>query len=253
MVLSRKQPLLSVENLHVQIGKRMILHEISFSVDEGEIIGVIGPNGCGKTTLLNAISGFLPVDTGTISFRNRDIMHLEPHVRAQLGINRGFQHSGVFREMTVEDNLILAAERAPEFPWWWMFSSRLRKRMNSIVENALLGIDLLAHRKSLAGILSGGQLRLLEIARLQLSKGSLLLIDEPTAGVAPKLKQTLSESIRKLVKEGGHTAILVEHDLKFLFDIADRIIVLVDGEKYLEGSPDIVRNDERLRKVYFGE
>lgn len=247
------RPILSVEDLHVQIGKRMVLHDVSFTVRPKEIVGVIGPNGCGKTTLLNAISGFLPVDTGTISFDGSDIMHLEPYRRARAGIARSFQHFGVFKDMTVEENLMVAIEQAEHYPWWWSFSPSHRERMSERIEKALAQVDLSDHRKSLAGILSGGQLRLLELARIQLSRSKLLLIDEPTAGVAPMLRKELSKVIRAMVEEHGHTAVIVEHDLEFLFNLADRIVVLVDGEKYLEGTPEEVEKDERLKKLYFGE
>jgi len=244
---------LSVENLHVRIGKRLILHDVSLNVQEGEILGVIGPNGCGKTTLLNALSGFNQAEEGMIIFKGKDIMFLEPHVRARLGLSRGFQHAGIFRDMTVAENIVISVERAEKYPWWWALSPKHRRKMNLIVEEALKEVDLLPHKDLVAGLLSGGQLRLLELARLRLSKGSLLLIDEPTAGVAPILKNKLSEIIRQLVKEHGHTAIIVEHDLRFLFDLADRVVVLVDGEKYMEGRPEEIKNDERLKKVYLGE
>lgn len=246
-------PILSVEDLHVQIGKRMVLHDISFSVHPKEIVGIIGPNGCGKTTLLNAVSGFLPVDAGTISFDGNDIMHLEPYRRARAGIARSFQHFGVFKEMTVEENLMVAVEQAENYPWWWSFAPSYRQAMAERISRALNQVNLADHRQSLAGILSGGQLRLLELARIQLSKSKLLLIDEPTAGVAPVLRQELSRVIRTMVEEHGHTAVIVEHDLDFLFNLADRVVVLVDGEKYLEGTPEEIKRDERLKKVYFGE
>ncbi len=245
--------ILSVENLHVRMGQRLILDDISFKVGEGEIVGVIGPNGCGKTTLLNALSGFLPLEEGVITFKNEDIMKLDPYLRARLGMNRGFQYVGIFRDMTVDENLMITIERAEKYPWWWMFSPKYRKHMNDVIEESLREVELLPHKEMIAGMLSGGQLRLLELIRLRLAKGNLLLIDEPTAGVAPILKNKLSEIIRKLVKEHGHTAIIVEHDLKFLFDLADRVIVLVDGQKYLEGTPAEVKGDERLKKVYLGE
>lgn len=250
---SESKNILSVENLHVRMGQRLILDDISFSVKEGEIIGIIGPNGCGKTTLLNALSGFLSLEEGIITFKEEDIMRLDPYLRARLGLSRGFQHAGVFRDMTVEENLMIAVERAEKYPWWWMFSPKHKKKMDAVVEESLKEVDLLSHKKMTAGLLSGGQLRLLELVRLRLCKGNLLLIDEPTAGVAPILKNKLSEIIRKLVREHGHTAIIVEHDLKFLFDLADRVIVLVDGEKYFEGTPAEVKADERLKKVYLGE
>lgn len=246
------KPILSIENLHVQIGARMILQDVSFEVDEGEVVGIIGPNGCGKTTLLNAISGFLPVDTGIISVNGADIMNLPAHRRARSGVVRGFQHAGVFRGMSVEENLMMAVERAQKYPAWWMLSPDYRKKMSVVVGNALQEVGLLSHKKSLAGVLSGGELRLLELARLKILPGNLLLIDEPTAGVAPLLRDTLAAMIRKVSKDHGRTVVIVEHDLPFLFNLAERIIVLVDGQKYLEGTPEEVRGDERLKKIYFG-
>lgn len=247
------KPVLSLENLHVQIGDRMILQNVSFDVSAGEVVGIIGPNGCGKTTLLNAISGFLPVDSGTISVNGADVMNMPAHIRSRIGVARGFQHAGVFREMTVEENLMMAVERAEKYPWWWMTSAKLRVKMSRAVDAALEDVNLSNHKKSLAGVLSGGELRLLELARLKIVHGNLLLIDEPTAGVAPILRDNLSKMIKNLSKEHGRTVIIVEHDLRFLFSIAERIIVLVDGQKYLEGTPEEVRRDERLQKIYFGE
>lgn len=251
--MHEKDPILRVENLHVKIGKRSIIHNISFEVFPGEIVGIIGPNGCGKTTLLNAVSGFVNPEDGTIAFRESDITTMPPHARAQKGISRGFQHAGVFRDMTVAENLMLTIERNEKYPWWWMFSKAFRKKMTRTIDVSLDEVGLSSHKDSPAGLLSGGQLRLLELTRLRFSKEGLLLIDEPTAGVAPLLRSQLSKIISELVREHGHTAIIVEHDLKFLFDITDRIIVLVDGEKHLEGKPEEVKNDDRLRKVYFGE
>jgi len=231
----------------------MILQDVSFEIRAGEVVGIIGPNGCGKTTLLNAVSGFLPIDAGTISVNGSDIMDLPAHARAELGIARGFQHAGVFREMTVEENLMMVVERTEKYPWWWVLSRDWREKMSVAVETALVEVNLSSHRKSLAGVLSGGELRLLELARLKILKGDLLLIDEPTAGVAPVLRDNLAKMIKKLSKHHGRTVVIVEHDLRFLFNLAERIIVLVDGQKYLEGTPEEVRRDERLQKIYFGE
>jgi branched-chain amino acid transport system ATP-binding protein len=231
----------------------MILQDISFDVGAGEIVGIIGPNGCGKTTLLNTISGFLPIDTGTISVNGTDVMNMLAHDRVGLGIVRGFQHAGVFREMTTEENIMMAVERAENYPWWWMLSSDWRKKMNLTIDTALDEVNLIAHKKSMAGVLSGGELRLLELARLKILPGSILIVDEPTAGVAPILRDNLSKMIKKLSKDHGRTIVIVEHDLPFLFNIAERIIVLVDGQKYLEGAPEEIRKDERLKKIYFGE
>ena len=230
----------------------MILRDVSLNVKEGEIIGLIGPNGCGKTTLLNAISGFVPLESGTISFAGRDIMNLPPYQRAILGIGRSFQHAGIFKELSVADNIIMGAERAEKYPWWWMFVPRYRQKMERIIDNALTEVGLLAHKQSLAGILSGGQIRLLELARLKLFNGKLLLIDEPTAGVAPALREQLAQVIKNLNQQHGFTIIIVEHDLKFLFNLVNRVVVLVDGQKHIEGSPEEIQKDKRLQEIYFG-
>lgn len=247
-----KKNILTIENLNVRFGKQEVLNKVSLYIKEGERVGVIGPNGCGKTTLLNAISGFVPIDTGTISFEENDIMNLLPYQRAKLGIGRSFQHAGVFKDLSVEDNIVVGAEKANHYPWWWMFAPDYHKKMDKIIDDSLKEVGLLSHRKALAGILSGGQIRLLELARLKLFKGKLLLIDEPTAGVAPGLRKQLSHIIRELNEECGFTVIIVEHDLKFLFDLVDRVVVLVDGEKYMEGTPEEIQNNQGLQEIYFG-
>lgn len=244
--------ILELGNVSVKFGDAMILKNISFSVNEKEIVGIVGPNGCGKTTLLNAISGFVPLDSGTISYNGKDIMDLPPYKRAQLGIGRSFQHAGIFRDLSVEDNIVIGLEKAEKYPWYWMFASKFRNKTNRIVKESLEEVDLLAHRKSLAGILSGGQIRLLELARLQLFQGKILLIDEPTAGVAPVLRTQLATIIKKLNREHGFAIVVIEHNLKFLFDIVDKVVVLVDGEKYMEGKPEEIQKDKRLQDIYFG-
>lgn len=243
---------LQVENLNVYFGQRQILKNISFDLKPGEIVGIIGPNGCGKTTLLNALSGFAKTNPGCILLEDKDISILPPYERARLGIGRSFQNAGIFKEMTLEENLMLVLERQARFPWHWMTSGHHRKIMQGAIEEALESVGLLNHKKLSAGLLSGGQLRLLEMARLKLEKKKILLIDEPTAGVAPVLRDALSKSIKSLAQEHGHSILLVEHNLQFMFDLADRVIVLVDGEKYMEDAPEILRKDRKLQEVYFG-
>jgi len=244
--------ILKVENLHVQLGKRMIIDNVNLNLKAGEIVGVIGPNGSGKTTLLNTLSGFLPVDTGSILYLENDITNLPAYKRAKLGINRGFQHVGVLKEMTLAENLMMPIEKADKLPWWWMFSKKLKRKVSKKIDKALAEVDLLAHKHSLAGVLSGGQLRLLEMQKLQLFGGELVLIDEPTAGVSPALRNVLASTIKSLSQDHGRGVVLVEHDLKFLFNLVDRVIVLVDGKKYMEGTPAEVQKDKRLQEVYFG-
>ena len=173
-------------------------------------------------------------------------------MRAKLGIGRSFQSAGVFREMTVEENVMLALEYAKKYPWWWKFSKKYRKMADDAIESHLQELNLSEHRHSSAGILSGGQLRLLELLRMKIGESSLLLIDEPTAGVAPVMRQAIATMIQTLAKEKNRSMLIVEHDLKFLFGLVHRVIVLVDGEKYLEGTPEEVQNDVRLQEIYFG-
>lgn len=260
-------PALELRNVHVRFGQRQILTGINLTVKPGEIVGLIGPNGCGKTTLLNAVSGFAPVETGSVLLHGNDISDKPSHERARLGLGRGFQNVGIFREMTLRENLLMTIERAAPprrgeprssderaeyYPWWWMFSRARMKAADEQVRSALSDVGLDAHADHIAGELSGGQLRLLELARLRLSKGSVLLIDEPTAGVAPAMRQVLGREIKKLCTEHGRTIVLIEHDLKFLFDLVERVVVLVDGRVHMEGPPSEVQKDERLREVYFG-
>lgn len=242
--------MLTVENLHVQFDQHVVLQGLSLQLKEGEIVGLIGQNGCGKTTFLNTVSGFVKNQSGSILFADEDITALAPFQRAQRGIGRSFQAAGVFREMSLEENLMLAIEKAQDYPWWWMMSRKWRKKMDKTIDEALKSVELLGHKKSLAGVLSGGQLRLLELLRLQISGGKLLLIDEPTAGVSPSMKKTLSKMIRALAKD--RSILIVEHDLKFLFDLVDRVVVLVEGEVYMEGKPEEIVKDKKLQEVYFG-
>ncbi len=244
--------MLTLENIVVKFDKTLVLHDVSLKVKPREIVGIIGPNGCGKTTLLNAISGFTPVTSGSILFVDEDITEWPAYKRAQAGIGRSFQTAGIFKEMTVEENLMIALEHAKKYPWWWRFSKEYRRASNKIIDDILRSVDLHAHKYSMAGVLSGGQLRLLELMRLKMSGGKLLLIDEPTAGVSPVMRKTLAKNIRELAKEEDRSIVIVEHDLKFLFDLVDRVIVLVEGQKYLEGKPVEVQKDKRLQEVYFG-
>lgn len=244
--------MLKVEDLSVQFGLRTVLNSVDFELQPGEIVGVIGPNGCGKTTLLNTLSGFVPSRTGSIIFQDEDITNLASFKRAGLGLGRSFQAAGVFKEMTLEENLMLTVEASENLPMWWRFSRKEKDRVDKIIDKQLKSMDLLGHKHSLAGVLSGGQLRLLEMLKLKIAGGDLLLIDEPTAGVAPVMRNMLSEAIRELHKSKKRSIVIVEHDLKFLFDLVDRVIVLVEGEVYMEGKPKDLINDPKLKKVYFG-
>jgi len=238
-------PTLSLNGISLSIQNHKILQDISFDVEEGEIIGLIGPNGSGKTTLFNVLSGFLKPTKGSISYGGKDITTLIPSKRARLGIGRVFQHFGIFREMTLEENIRVALEALPR---------EQRRQFGDIEELIRATLDmatLTSHAKQKAGSLSGGQMRLLEIARTLKSGKELLLLDEPTAGVSPKMTHQVAEIIQEL-KRGGKTVLIIEHDLPFIARICDRVIVLDVGKIVLTGEPEKVRQSKELQEIYFG-
>ncbi|PIQ76095.1 ABC transporter ATP-binding protein [Candidatus Peregrinibacteria bacterium CG10_big_fil_rev_8_21_14_0_10_49_24] len=238
-------PILSLANIGLTIQGHHILNGVSFDVEEGEVVGLIGPNGSGKTTLFNVLSGFLKPTEGSVTFREDDITHLIPSKRAQLGVGRVFQHFGIFREMTLEDNVRVALEAMPK---------ELRNDMGTMEETVRATLEmatLLSHAKQKAGSLSGGQMRLLEIARTLKSGKELFLLDEPTAGVSPKMTHQVADIIGALKKE-KKTVLIIEHDLPFIAQICDRVVVLDVGQVVLSGKPDEVKKSKELQEVYFG-
>ena len=244
-ILSFMSSILSVSHLGLTIAGQTILEDISFAVEEGEAIGLIGPNGSGKTTLFNVLSGFLKPTKGSIHFCNKDITNLSASERARAGIGRVFQNFGIFREMTLEENVLVALEALPK---------EQRKAMGDlkeIVKGTLALVGLSQYAKKKAGSLSGGQMRLLEIARTLKAEKQLFLLDEPTAGVSPKMTNQVSDLISELKKE-GKTVLIVEHDLPFISRICDRVFVLDVGKVVLTGKPEEVKKSKELQEIYFG-
>lgn len=237
--------ILSLDNIGLKIGDHQILHNVSFSIEEGDIVGLIGPNGSGKTTLLNVLSGFLKPTSGSITLRDNDITQLAPSKRAKLGLGRVFQNFGIFREMTLEENVMVAIEALPKE------QRQALGNMKDLVAGTLDMVGLSAHAKKKAGSLSGGQMRLLEIARTLKSGKEVFLLDEPTAGVSPKMTHQVADIIEELKKE-GKTVLIIEHDLPFISRICDQVVVLDVGEVVLQGTPGEVKQSKELQEVYFG-
>jgi branched-chain amino acid transport system ATP-binding protein len=243
--------MLEISDIFVSFQGSKVLNGITCAITSGETVGVIGPNGSGKTTFFNCISGFAASVSGTITLRGERIDHLEPHLRAQRGLGRVFQNFGIFREMTLLENIQLALESrrgqtAGIFPW----SKRTRElREESMTFLNEVGLSKKADDK--AGSLSGGQMRLLEIVRTLALGADLFLLDEPTAGVSPRMKEDIARSIKNL--QGlGKTVLIIEHDITFIQKFCDRIVVLEEGRVVLDGTPEQVRNDTRLQEIYFG-
>ena len=238
-------PLLTVSNLSLTIGCQTILNRISFAVEQGEVIGLIGPNGSGKTTLFNVLSGFLQPTEGRIAFRGKDMTNTSPAKRAKEGIGRVFQNFGIFREMTLEENILVALEALTKGDRKALGDPK--KKVQETLE--LVGLQTKAKEK--ASCLSGGQMRLLEIGRTLASGKELFLLDEPTAGVSPKMTNDVAHLIRELKAE-KKTVLIIEHDLPFIAKICDRVLVLDLGQIVIAGSPKEVHHHKKLREIYFG-
>lgn len=237
--------ILDLQNVSLSIGNHQILNDVTFDIAQGQVIGLIGPNGSGKTTLFNVISGFLKPSSGVILLRGEDISQTSPSQRAKRGVGRVFQNFGIFREMTLEENVLVALEALPK---------EQRKdlgNLRDVVDATLEMVGLQDHAKKKAGSLSGGQMRLLEIARTLKSGKELFLLDEPTAGVSPKMTGQVA-GIIKALKEEGKTVLIIEHDLPFIGSICDEVIVLDVGQVVLQGKPNEVKKSKELQQIYFG-
>lgn len=241
----------SVSNISVQFGQVKILRSVSFQVETGGTVGIIGPNGSGKTTLFNAISGFAPLTDGSIIIHEKDISKLPPHARAVAGLCRVFQNFGVFKQLTVLENVVLALQ-AKLTTLQALIPSRSRwKRYTDEALSFLEMVGLKDKHALLAGSLSGGQLRLLEMARALASNAEVYLLDEPTAGVSPKLKDEVSRAIQQLIQR-KKTVLVIEHDMSFIRTFVQRIIVLDQGQITMDDTPAEVVQSPRLKELYFG-
>ena len=243
--------MLDVDQLYFSIGDQQILSGISFSVLSGQSVGIIGPNGSGKTTLFNCLSGFNRVDSGTISLKGEDLTMLPAYERARRGIGRVFQNFGIFREMSVFDNLLVALESREGLMATFLPFSMRSRALRQEVSDALAEVGLASVKKKSASNLSGGQMRLLEIARTFACGSSVFLLDEPTAGGSPIMKGEVGTCINRL-RQAGRTILIIEHDIEFVQRFCDRIIVLDGGKIVMDDTPEKVRNSDLLKQIYFG-
>lgn len=245
------EPLLRIESLCKSFGAVRACHDLSLEVHAGEIHALIGPNGAGKTTLLNQIAGDLSSDSGRIFLTGQEITHLPLYRRAPLGLARSYQITSVFANLSVEENMLLAiqAHHGHSFRFW----GRGLKDPQLLAElgPALETVGLSERAEAIAGNLSHGEKKQLEVGMALACKPQLLLLDEPMAGMGPGGSIELSKLIRKLKKE--MTILLVEHDMEAIFSLADRITVLVYGEVVATGSVDEIRSNPAVRQAYLGE
>ena len=249
--------LLQLRNLRKDYGGLRAVDDVSLELPEGAIIGLIGPNGSGKSTLINLIAGTTDLTTGEIIFDADNINKLMPDQVFQRGIARGYQDPSLFFKLTVLDNLLLPIkDQRGEHPWyapwrrhWQTEEAAHAKAAIDVLEQ----VQLLQHYDTLASDLSGGQMKLLEIARALMGNPRLLLLDEPTAGVAPKLAYEIFQQIARLRDQLGITFLIVEHRLEILFDFVDYVYVMHLGNLLAQGSPDEIANHPTVREVYFGD
>jgi branched-chain amino acid transport system ATP-binding protein len=243
--------ILQVDGVSKRFGALTALTRVSFGVEAGQIFSVIGPNGAGKSTLFNVVSGLFAPSAGLVRFRGEDITGLPPERVNRLGLAKTFQITNIFPEISVLDNVRVAAQsRAPESGR----ASSLWRRpdVDGVARGLLETFGLVARADAHAKDLSHGEQRYLEICVALATNPSLLLLDEPTAGMTPGETREATALIRRIASARGLTVLLIEHDMSVVMGISDRIAVLHFGEKIAEGAPEQIRNNPQVIEAYLG-
>ena len=244
--------LLELDGLTRRFGGLVAVNRVSMKVAEGEVRAVIGPNGAGKSTLFNLITGVIKPSEGTVRFAGEGLTGLSVPRICQRGIARTFQLTALFPEMTARENVRLAAQAREPRHWRFLgggaIFAKAGKRADLALE--LLGLTGVAYR--LAGVLSHGDQRLLEIAMALVQNPRLLLLDEPTQGLSVEETAHAVETLAALLGHGNMTVLLVEHDMEVVFQLADKITVLHRGAVIADGSPQTIRDDSEVQRAYLG-
>ena len=244
-------PLLEIDGLRKAFGGIRAVDGIGLRLDRGEVRALIGPNGAGKTTLFNLLTGHQVPDAGTVRLRGRRIDGLAPHRIWRLGLARTFQIPAVFLDLTVAENVqvALVSWRRRTLSLYGRARDLERRSAEELLDQVGLGVE--AERA--AGVLSYGDLKKLELAIALANDPELLLLDEPTAGMAPAERRALMALVERLGRGGGPALLFTEHDMDVVFSVADRITVLHQGRVIAEGAPEAVRADPEVQRVYLGE
>lgn len=252
------QPLLLVNNLCMRFGGLLAVNNVALILNEGEIVSLIGPNGAGKTTVFNCLTGFYRPTSGSIKLRDRELAGLAGQQIARMGVVRTFQHVRLFKEMTVVENLLVAQHQHLKSGVFagLLKTPKFRCAEADALERAAVWLErvgLLEFANRQAGNLAYGQQRRLEIARCMVTRPELLMLDEPAAGLNPKETDELNELIADLRRHHQVSVLLIEHDMKLVMDISDRIYVVNQGTPLAQGSPEEVRNNPDVIRAYLGE
>jgi branched-chain amino acid transport system ATP-binding protein len=245
--------LLEVRNATKNFGSLVAVRDVSLAVQEGELRAIIGPNGAGKTTFFNMISGFLRPTAGSVIFDGQDVTALPAHERVSLGMARTFQITEIFPELTVHENVRIGAEVAAGYrlrPWITRAEAAEVERK---IEETLTLVGLSAKANRLVGELAHGDQRAAEIAMALTLRPKILLLDEPTAGMGDQETYEITQLIRRLHRDSNFTIVLIEHDMRVVFHLADRITVLDQGRLLAEGTPQEIGANEAVQAAYLGK
>jgi branched-chain amino acid transport system ATP-binding protein len=245
--------MLEVRNLTKRFGNLVAVKDVSMSVKTGELRAIIGPNGAGKTTFFNMISGYFPPTSGAILLEGRDVTQVPAHLRVGLGMGRTFQITEIFPELTVYENVRTAAEVAAGQTLRMWSSPADAKLANDVAAETLALVGLSAKADRLVGELSHGDQRTTEIAMALAQLPRLLLLDEPTAGMGDQETYEITALIRRLHRERNYTIILIEHDMRVVFHLADTITVLDRGNLLADGTPEQIAASAAVQAAYLGE
>jgi branched-chain amino acid transport system ATP-binding protein len=243
---------LEINNVTKRFGNLVAVRDVSLNVAQGELCAIIGPNGAGKTTFFNLISGFFPPTSGTIIFDGQDITKLATHERVTRGMARTFQITEIFPELTVFENVRIATEVAGGFrlrPW---INRAEAAKVHQHVEAMLKLVSLEAKSDRLVGELAHGDQRAAEIAMALALIPHLLLLDEPTAGMGDQETFQITQLIRRLHRDSKYSIVLIEHDMRVVFHLADRICVLDQGRMLAQGTPQEIAANETVQAAYLG-
>ena len=242
--------ILEVKNVSKFFGGVKANVDVTMSVEQGSIVGLIGPNGSGKTTLFNSIVGTHPIDSGSIKFNGTEVSQLPVPVVAKLGLLRTFQQTRIYGKLNCIDNMLISNKTDKE--GLLSVFSKIPPELNEKAENLLNFVGLYQKRKLRAGDLSFGQQKLLELAMALMNEPKMLLLDEPTAGINPTLINGIIDRLIKVNKEFDITLLVIEHNMRVIMSLAQNIFCLAHGELLANGTPEEIKNDKRVIDAYLG-